>query len=197
MSDAYGFLAPIYQPISRLVFGKDLVYANQAFLESSKGKKLLIIGGGDGIAYRDFGKNMQGEYWDSSPKMAEIAMKNLHCSGLIVYAESWQGSGKFDRIVLPFVLDTMSDPEIQNLISKVKSALMPQGKVILSDFFEPVSFGQRLVQKSMIGFFRLITSHRRKDLPCINSLFKNAGFELNHEKCWRKGWIRAQVWQAV
>ncbi|WP_332911647.1 hypothetical protein [Algoriphagus boritolerans] len=39
MSDAYGFLAPIYQPLSRLVFGRDLIYANQAFLEGNTGKK--------------------------------------------------------------------------------------------------------------------------------------------------------------
>jgi cyclopropane fatty-acyl-phospholipid synthase-like methyltransferase len=197
MSDAYGFLAPFYQPIAKLVFGRDLIYANQAFLEGVEGKKLLIIGGGDGEAYRDFEGNVEGEYWDLSYKMTQLAGENLKTSGLKIQTGAWPGKGKFDRIVLPFVLDTMSDPEIVSLLSLIKSALSDEGQVIVSDFFNPVSLGQKVIQKSMIGFFRLITSHRRKDLPCINSLFKNAGFELNHEKCWRKGWIRAQVWQAV
>lgn len=197
MSDTYGFLAPIYQPISRVVFGKDLIYANQAFLEESIGKKLLIIGGGDGISYRDLGKNIQGEYWDSSPKMAEIAQKNLYASGLKVNSGIWSGIGKFDRILLPFILDTLSDAEIKNLLSQVKSALSNHGQVLVSDFFEPISFGQKLVQLIMIGFFRAFISHQRKDLPAISRFFKNEGFELIEEKRWRRGWIRAQRWQLV
>lgn len=197
MSDTYGFLAPIYQPISRVVFGKDLIYANQAFLEESRGKKLLIIGGGDGIAYRDLGKNIQGEYWDSSPKMAEIAQKNLYASGLKVNAGIWSGIGKFDRILLPFILDTLSDAEIKNLLSQVKSSLSDQGQVLVSDFFEPVSFGQKLIQKAMIWFFRSFTAHQRKDLPLITQFFQDVGFELIEEKNWRRGWIRAQRWKPV
>ncbi len=197
MSDAYGFLAPFYQIISRLVFGGDLIYANQAFLEGVEGKKLLIIGGGDGEAYRDFEGNVEGEYWELSPRMTRLAKRNLKASGLKIQTGSWPSTGKFDRVYLPFVLDTLPDNEITILLSEIKVALLEDGKIVVSDFFEPVGIQQKLIQKGMIGFFRLITSHRRKDLPSLNSLFKNAGFELNHEKCWRKGWIRSQVWQAV
>lgn len=197
MSDAYGFLAPIYQPISRLVFGKDLFYANQAFLEDCEEKKILILGGGDGIAYRHFGENIRGEYWDSSPNMAEIARKNLHASGLKVNAGTWPGTGNFDQILLPFILDTLSDIEIKNLLSQVKSALSHQGHVTISDFFEPVSFGQKLIQKTMIGFFRTFAAHQRKDLPAITQIFESQGFELIEEKIWRNGWIRAQLWKPL
>ncbi len=197
MSDAYGFLAPIYQSFSRTFFGNDLIYANQAFLEESEGKKLLIIGGGDGMAYRDFVQNIQGEYWDSSSKMAEIALRNLRSSGLKVHVGSWPGKGEFDRIVLPFVLDTLSDSEIQSLLSQVKSGLSNHGQVIVSDFFEPVSFGQKVIQKIMIWFFRAFAAHQRKDLPAFSSFFKSEGFELIEEKKWRKGWIRAQLWKLV
>jgi spermidine synthase len=62
MSDAYGLLASFYQPFLLLLFGKDLIYANQAFLEENKDKKVLIIGGGDGVAYKDLREKLQGEF---------------------------------------------------------------------------------------------------------------------------------------
>lgn len=195
MSDAYGFFAPFYQRFSRLVFGRDLIYANRAFLEGLASKKLLIIGGGDGIAYRDVGEILEGEYWELSPGMAQLARKNLQGTGLKIQTGAWLGTGKFDRVYLPFVLDTMTDDEIILLLSKIKAALLPQGEVVVSDFFEPVGTIQKLTQQLMIGFFRFLTQHPRKDLPDLNSLLKKEGFELNQEKIWRKGWIRAKVWR--
>jgi hypothetical protein len=197
MSDAYGFLAAIYQPVSRLVFGRDLIDANQAFLEGNVERKLLVIGGGDGLAYRDFDENLKGEFWDLSPRMSQFASKSLKNSGLKVRAGTWPGTGKFDRVFLPFVLDTMPDEEIMLLLSQIKPALLLHGKVVVSDFFEPVSIYQKLIQKGMIGFFRLFTSHQRRDLPELISLLQSANFELIQEKTWRNGWIRAQVWQLV
>lgn len=197
MSDSYGFLAPFYQPISRLVFGRDLIYANQAFLEGIAGKKLLIIGGGDGVAYHDFVEKWEGEYWELSPRMAQLARKNLKGSVLKIQTGAWLGEGKFDRIYLPFLLDTMTDDEISLLLSKIKESLLPQGEVVVSDFFEPVGSIQKLIQEAMIGFFRVTTHHQRKDLPDLNSLIRKEDFELIQEKIWRKGWIRAQVWRPI
>lgn len=195
MSDAYRFLAPFYQFLSQLVFGKDLLEANQFFLE--KNRKSLIIGGGDGYAYRDFRNNLEGEFWDLSPGMTHLAKKNLEGSGLIIQAGAWPGKGKFDRVYLPFVLDTMPDEEIIFLVDLIRKSLLPQGEIVISDFFEPVGFGQMLFQKAMIIFFRVFTSHRRNDLPDILGLLKKEGFTLIQEKCWRKGWIRTQIWRTL
>lgn len=194
MSDAYDFLASFYQPISKFIFGHDLIYANQNFLEGNEGKKLLIIGGGDGMAYRNVGEKMNGEFWELSAKMTALAKTNLEGSQLKINLGAWRGSGKFDRVYLPFVLDTMLDSEIQALLSQIKRALNPSGEVIISDFFAPVTWRQKVVQKVMILFFMLFTRHRRMDLPDISGLFQSAGFSLIHENFWRKGWIRAQRW---
>lgn len=197
MSDAYGFLAPFYQRLSRLVFGKDLIHANQAFLEGNESKRVLIIGGGDGIAYRNFDKNLQGEFWDLSPKMIQAARKNLGKSGLKIQLGNWPGNGKFDQVFLPFVLDTMRDDEIFELLIQIKASLLPNGKVVVSDFFEPLTFSQKILQKGMIRFFRIITSHSRTDLPDLMKIFEAEGFLLIKEKSWRKGWVRAQIWRPI
>lgn len=195
MSDAYGFLAPIYQPISRLVFGKNLIYANQAFFEGYGSKKVLIIGGGDGVAYKDFKENLQGELWDLSPRMGQLAKRNLKDSGLSIHTGAWTGKGEFDRVFLPFVLDTLTDLEIGELLTQVQNCLTTGGKVVISDFFFPRTILQWLVYQLMIFGFRFLAQHSRKDLPNIPEKMKEAGFKLSQEKNWLRGWIKSQVYE--
>lgn len=194
MSDDYGFLAPIYQPLSRLIFGKDLIDANLAFNDLARGKKSLIIGGGDAVSYRDWDADFSGEYWDSSSKMADLAKVNLAKTKLKVNCGKWPGHGKFDVIFLPFVLDTIPGDEIGKIMMQVRSGLSTEGKIVVSDFFPPRTFFQSLIQLLMIFGFRTFAGHPRKDLPDIPGLMDQAGFRLVSEKIWRKGWIRAQVY---
>ncbi len=195
MSDAYGFLAPIYQPLSKFIFGDDLVAANSVFSALSRGKRSLIIGGGDAVAYRDWDGNYLGEYWDTSYKMSVLARQNLLQSKVRIHCGSWPGTGKFDVVVLPFVLDTMSDPDITKLIGKIADSLNPAGKVILSDFFSTTAFSQRLLQALMITGFRVFVQHSRANLPNIGDFFSSDSWELLEENIWKGGWIRAQVYR--
>ncbi|OOG69343.1 class I SAM-dependent methyltransferase [Algoriphagus sp. A40] len=197
MSDAYGFLAPIYQPLSRLVFGPDLLNANRAFLDLSMGKKSLILGGGDGLAYRDWDRNFIGEYWDTSPAMAKIATRNLRKSGIEVNCGSWSGKGKFDVVFLPFILDSIPDAEISELILQIYKSLNPGDLVVLSDFFPPATFIQKALQQLMITGFQLVARHQRSDLPGLASFFDPKIWRLVTQKTWRKGWIQARVYEKI
>ncbi|WP_026968909.1 class I SAM-dependent methyltransferase [Algoriphagus terrigena] len=194
MSDAYGFLAPIYQPLSTLVFGGDLVAANSVFSALAAGKISLIIGGGDAVAYSDWDESFSGEYWDTSLKMTELAKHNLERSKVRVNCGSWPGVGKFDVILLPFVLDTLPGREIEKLIGQIADSLNPGGKVILSDFFSPKTFPQRVLQGLMITGFRVFAEHLRTDLPDFERFFEGKSWRLLEEQTWRKGWIRARVY---
>lgn len=197
MSDAYGFLAPIYQPLSRLVFGSDLLRANRAFLDLARGKRALIIGGGDGLAYRELDRSFTGEYWDTSPAMAKIAKQNLGKSGIEVNCGTWPGEGEFDVVFLPFVLDTLPDPEIAELVLQISLSLNPGGMVIVSDFFPPANFIQKTIQQLMITGFRIVTRHQRSDLPDILAFFDPKSWSLISERTWRKRWIRAQAFSKL
>ncbi|HSF52393.1 MAG TPA: hypothetical protein VLA71_01505 [Algoriphagus sp.] len=195
MSDAYGFLAPIYQPLSRVVFGGDLVEANQTFNDLARDKKCLIIGGGDAVAYRDWNADFAGEYWDSSLKMAELAKVNLSKTKVNVNCGKWPGQGEFDVVLLPFVLDTIPEKKIEKFILLVSSCLTLEGKVIISDFFPPQTILQYLIQQLMIIGFRIFAGHPRRDLPDIRKVMDQVGLKFSKEKIWRKGWIRAQVYE--
>lgn len=197
MSDTYGFLAPIYQPLARAVFGKDLIEANAAFSGLAYGKKSLIIGGGDGEAYQTWDENYVGEYWDTSLKMAELAKKSLSKSKLQVHCGRWTREGRFDVVFLPFVLDTMLDEDITKVLAQIRSALESGGQVVLSDFFPPRTFLQSIIQQIMITGFRVFAAHSRKNLPDFERFFNPKSWTKVEEKIWRKGWIRAQVYVPV
>lgn len=197
MADDYGLLAPIYQPLSRLVFGEDLLEANRAFLDLGRGKRSLILGGGDGLAYRGWDRSYSGEYWDTSASMATRAKRNLGKSGIEVNCGSWPGKGKYDVVFLPFILDSLPDVEISELILQIYKSLNPGGLVVLSDFFPPGSFIQKTLQQLMITGFRMVTRHPRRDLPDFVAFFDSKSWRLVHEKTWRKGWVRARVFGKI
>src|SRR5690606_36801874 len=127
------------------------------FLENIAGKKVLISGGGDGLDYQSFRNNLSGEYWEISRSMLRKAEVNLKESGLSFHLGYFQAEKEkeFDEVWLHFVLDTMSDKEIESLLREIRICLKAEGTIYLADFFTPQNFYQRFKQGSMISFFRL------------------------------------------
>lgn len=194
MKDQYRLVGRIYRPLSRLVFGKKLSQANVHFLSQYLSGKTLIIGGGEGYDYREFQDRLSGEYWELSESMLNKAKENLQSSELSFHLGNFPSSGPFDLVLLPFVLDTLTDEQIPTFLHRVDQYLKSGGKVILSDFFKTDSVGQSFVTALMISFFRLVAGHSRKDLPDHTSWLSAQGWILKEEKVWKNGWIRAQVW---
>lgn len=195
MKDSYRFLAPVYSKISALAFGKTREVASISFLEKLDGKRILIIGGGDGSAFKPLAKSLSGHYWELSPSMLHLAKWNLKNSGLSFHLGEFQGGEMFDFICLPFVLDTFLDEEFPEFLQKIRESLAPSGRVFLSDFFPPQHFSQKLFHQGIIWFHRMMTNHRRNDLPHYTRFFDQAGFSLLEEKNWKSGWIRAQLYE--
>lgn len=196
MKDHYSLIASRYSDLAKFVFGTTLKESKLMFACDFPGKKLLFIGGGDGSDYMEIQEEIQGEFWELSQSMLDEARKNLQKSGLSFHLGNFDSDEKFDLICLPFVLDTLPDEELESLLFSLKKNLNSDGKVFLSDFFQPVSFRQKVLHWSMIQFFRLLTGHRRKDIPDYDLAFGKAGFILSKEKKLLKGWVKAQIWES-
>ena len=195
MSDEYSYLAPIYQKLSQVVFGSHILNANRAFLGENLSQKLVIIGGGDGMAYQHFGASLAGWYFEKSAKMLELAQKKLKNSRLQFVHGEFPGEVEADCFFLPVVLDCLSDQEILKLLGKIRSCISEKGILVFSDFFPSKTRKQKLLLGLMISFFRLFTQHIRKDLPDYSALLQQSGFRFLEEKRWKKGWIRTQVYE--
>jgi hypothetical protein len=197
VKDRYSFIAPFYSSLARLVFGSSFKEVKTNFAGYLALKRILIIGGGDGLDYQGFSQQVQGEFWELSEAMLRKAKKNLSESKLEFHLGQFEvDSGtKFDEVWLHFVLDTFTDLGLEKFLFELKSALNSESKVYLADFFEPESRIQRVIQSIMIRFFRVLTAHPRTDIPKYDKFLKQAGFKKVKELKKRKGWIRAQLWQ--
>ncbi|SFA91377.1 Ubiquinone/menaquinone biosynthesis C-methylase UbiE [Algoriphagus aquimarinus] len=198
VKDHYSFLAPFYNHLTKLVFGDQLMLAKAHFVEELSSKKILIIGGGDGLDYLGFQAQLSGEYWEISHAMLSKAKVNLVKSSLTYHLDFFQAEkGKlFDEVWLHFVLDTMKDEEIHSLLGEIRKSIKPAGRIYLSDFFAPKNFYQRFMHRSMITFFRLVTKHKRASIPDYEKIFLANNWKKNSEKKFLKGWVKAQIWQS-
>lgn len=197
VKDRYSFIAPVYSLLAKLVFGSDLKKSKLAFISKLRTKKLLIVGGGDGLDYRDFDSDLNGEYWELSPAMLLKAKDCLKGSQLTFHLGQFNPDPqrKFDEVWLHFVLDTMPDAELEAFLLKVKNVLKVNGLINLCDFFPPQTYKQQILHGLMITFFRITTGHPRKDVPDYPKVLKKLGFQQEKKLSWRRGWIRAQLWK--
>ena len=197
MKDRYSFIAPVYSLLAKLVFGTDLKKSKLAFITELNTKKLLIVGGGDGLDYRDFAKEMNGEYWELSSAMMDRAKKYLGESDLSFHLGQFKVNDQesFDEIWLHFVLDTMPDTDLEKFLIQAKQGLKEKGQIYICDFFPPQSFKQRTLHWLMLIFFRITTNHPRRDLPNYSSHLKRLGMKQKKEMTFRDGWIRSLLWE--
>jgi SAM-dependent methyltransferase len=197
VKDRYSFIAPFYSLLARMVFGTSQKEVKIAFAENLVLKKVLIIGGGDGLDYQGFAGQARGEFWELSEAMLTKAKKNLSESKLEFHLGHFEADfeNKFDEVWLHFVLDTFTDFEFEKFLFELKSALKPESILYIADFFEPQSWNQRVIQFVMMQFFRVFTAHPRIDLPEYEQFLKQSGFKKFDELKKRKGWIRAQLWK--
>lgn len=197
MKDSYGFIATYYNRLAKLVFGNQLALAKRSFISDLRKKKVLIIGGGDGKDYQVYQEGLQGDYWELSKAMLELAKKNLPKSSLNFqwgYFKQVEDQ-TYDEIWLHFVLDTMLDSEIMDLLDQLKKSLVPKGSIFFVDFFQPTSLKNKVLQFFMISFFRIMAQHKRKNIPDYEELFKRCLWEKEEEQIFLKGWIKAQLWK--
>ncbi|WPR75397.1 class I SAM-dependent methyltransferase [Algoriphagus sp. NG3] len=196
MKDQYSLLAPWYSSLVKFIFGIKLKEAKLCFLENTKSKRILIIGGGDGLDYAEVASDISGEYWELSSSMLKKAKVNLQLSQLDFHLGTFEAGKKFDEVWLHFVLDTLPDETIEALLEEIKHALKVGGRIVLADFFHPKSFRRRFLTRAMITFFRVVAGHHRKDLPQYAGFFSKKGFSKKDERTFMEGWVKAQVWRS-
>lgn len=197
MKDYYSFLAPIYNSLTKLVFGDQLMLAKTCFVDRLATKKILIIGGGDGKDYKPFQEDLHGEYWELSSAMLHLAQRHLVKSQLVYHLGAYHSSAGrfFDEVWLHFVLDTMTDGEIACLMNQIRASLNPGGRVCLVDFFEPKPTRQKFLNWSMISFFRLAVKHKRKNLPKYEHILLAENWKKSAQKEFLGGWVKSQLWE--
>ncbi|MEH0155870.1 class I SAM-dependent methyltransferase [Limibacter armeniacum] len=189
---SFDFLAPYYDRLARIVFGKHIVNVQLDLLSELRANdKVLIVGGGTGwILPEIFDRYpaIQVTYVEASPKMVAQAKAKLdlelHSQVQFVVAthQIVKEQSIYDAVITFFFLDVLQESEQSDAIQKLGGALKKGGKWLLADFQlrKGVHFiWQWVLLQLMLFFFKITSNLHITRLPSFENLFDQ--HEYKHE----------------
>ncbi|MEM0938526.1 MAG: methyltransferase domain-containing protein [Bacteroidota bacterium] len=193
----FNSIAPYYDFLSRLVFGKKILESQIHFIKKiKKNDNILILGGGTGHLLSYFPKGSQIDYLEKSEKMIQYAEKRkrglsirfLHFDFL-----RFKSDHRYTVVICPFFLDCFRLKNLNLAIEKIKSLLQPHGLLIVTDFEKsqtnkPLSFFMHL-------FFKLFVNLESKNLKSIHLIISKEGFRVTDEKFFYRKMIFSRVYR--
>lgn len=200
-------VAPIYDFLSSLVFGRRLQEAQTVFLTAiPEGASVLVVGGGTGQMLEQLvlvARPKHILFLDSSARMVSRATERMLNTPIFSSIEfrvgdvmTLQHPASFDVVMTPFLLDLFTETTLrQQLLPVVLSTLKPDGLWLVTDFVRTSVWWQKILLWSMIRFFRLTAGIGIKQLPNWQEELRLAGLIRNHQANAVNGMVSTEVWQ--
>lgn len=203
--NGFDIIAPVYDKLARLFFGRAIAEAQQHFLDHvSKARNVLIVGGGTG----DIAKLLLQKfsyinivYVDTSKVMIEKAkVKCADFDARIVFvndsAFSLGDATQFDVILTPFFLDMFSEETISGIVQFFKQILANNGKWIVTDFQTTKRWHHRVLLWIMYRFFRLVCKIEATQLADWDKSLRNQ-LDYHESELFYSGFIRSAVYMNI
>ena len=203
MANNYDNAAWFYDRLSRLVFGNAIiqsqVYLLQYLLPASN---ILIVGGGTGWILDEITKlhpsGLKITYVEISAKMMAISTKRNIGANKVTFINSAVESvvlkPDFDVIVTPFLFDNFTQQTVQKIFNHLYSSLKPDGLWLYADFEPTGKLWQKMLLKTMHGFFRILCGIKARRLPDVKQLFAKQCYKHVNSKAFFGDFIRAIVY---
>ena len=173
----YDKIAPFYDLLSGLVFGKAIREAQRRLLYSLPpgDVRLLIAGGGTGWIMEEITKvrnsGLEIDYVDSSAKMISISMKRNHGDNVVNFIhspiEGFKNEQLYDAILTPFFFDNFGERKGSIIFEHLDSMLSDTGTWLFADFCDDkrtASRWQKMLLRLMYFFFRVTTQIETDEL---------------------------------
>jgi tRNA (cmo5U34)-methyltransferase len=179
-NSGFDFLAPVYDPLARLIFGKSIVYSQTWFLNQVPPKaKVLILGGGTGWFLEELIKQSPSctvWYVDASFKMIEKTRERLLGDRVnLIHGteDDIPTSLTFDVIITNFYLDLFSEEKLEKIIQRLSFQTHSSSRWLVTDFVDGGVWWQQCMLKIMYTFFRGVCDIEANRLPnwtnCLNN----------------------------
>jgi cyclopropane fatty-acyl-phospholipid synthase-like methyltransferase len=209
------FVAPYYQALEYVSFGKSLERRRWAFLSAAtNSRNALLCGGGDGRFLARLLRANSGvrvDFVDLSPKMVDLAERRITAMGRAFRARvrfhvadlrTFEPSpGTYDLVVTHFFLDCFSDSEVADLAVTLASWTVPQAQWIVSEFEQAqgrfAELWTNLVVRALYAAFRVSTNLQVTRLPRYEDALSSAGFHLQRREQALGGLLRSSLWQRL
>jgi len=190
--------------LARLVFGATIRDAQLYFLSDiPKGANVLILGGGTGWlldALLKLNPHCHVWYVEASHRMLERTRKKVNIQPTTIVhfihgtEEMIPSNVRFNAVITNFYFDLFSRASLQFVIRRILGSLMPDGKVLVSDFTKTNVWKHRLLLTIMYWFFKLVCGIESSHLPDWQAELSNAGLDEFKSKKFYRGFIRSSIY---
>ena len=218
----YDGIARAYRWLEYLALGPLLQRTRTAHIAHLRdARQALILGDGDGrftAALLATNPAIQIEAVDASPRMLTLLRSRCapylqrltttqadirtHCPGAPSQTVSSFEVGSHqptpDLVVTHFVLDCLTQSEVDSLISRLAPTLGPKAQWLVSDFqipAGPLHWPARIYIRLLYLAFRFLTGTTPTRLPDHIPALQRAGFSLIAEQQYLFGILTSQLWQ--
>lgn len=209
IKNRYDRLAPYYDFLARIIFGKSLLQAKSHCLDFlPQGAKILLIGGGTGQilpAILEGDRQAHVVYLEKSSKMMAFARRRLEQSMIrrVSFIEGDESKlpavEKFDVVITNFFLDQFMEDRLEVLINLLFDRLNTTGLWLFTDFQlqkgQAHYWWQNLLVKIMFAFFKITTNLETNRLPEFDHFFQDQNLQLVEEKYFFKKLIVSRAYR--
>lgn len=195
----FNFIAPVYDLLKKMIFGKSLTVAEKYHLgEIESGDSLLILGGGTGKVLEFLPSGCKVTYLELSDKMISRArLRDFRGDIKFMHADflELEPTGKYDLIIASFFLDVFNEEKLEFACHKIRSMLKPEGYLIVTDFDPNGNLIDKMLLKIMHLFFKLVSGLESNRLKDISGYLRNCGFRISKEKYFKSRNIFSNIFK--
>jgi ubiquinone/menaquinone biosynthesis C-methylase UbiE len=204
MSANYDNASWFYERLSKLVFGKAQINAQEYYLNLIPPRStILIIGGGTGQLLESITKiypsGLHITYVEISANMMALSCKRYTAQNEVTYITQDVGKlslkQEFDIIITAFLFDNFSTQELYLVFPSINQGLKSDGLWLNTDFQLTGPIWQKVMLKTMYYFFRMLNAVKVTQLPDTAQIFKNYQYELMAYKSFYGNFIMAKVYK--
>lgn len=202
MQQGFDRIAPFYDLLARLVFGKSIRRCQLEYLNKiQSGSNVLILGGGTGWILSELTKinpACRVYYLEASEKMLEIAKARFDVShsNQIVFTHGTEtnldqiSNIRFDSVITNFYLDLFETAELASVLRRIKMVITPESQLLISEFVDR-RWWQRVLLFLMYQFFSWTCSVEAKSLPQWEDQLRINGFAEHSSRWFYFGFIKS------
>jgi ubiquinone/menaquinone biosynthesis C-methylase UbiE len=202
----YDRIASYYDLLAHIVFGNQLVAAQNHFLpDLDDPKRILVFGGGTGhmmVPLLQLYPDACIHYLESSAAMISKAKARIAPDSNSVSftcgteQELTDKANSYDLIITPFVLDIFKEKYLKSVFKLLFDALSSGGKWIQTDFYVDQSSPgwQKLMIWLMYKFFRVAARQQNQILPDFDTYFEKFPLRLLARKSFYHRMVRTHLY---
>ncbi len=199
MSNNFNKIAPFYDLLSFLVFGRDLYRSQMYHLGILQpNQRILIAGGGTGKilnALNELNCPLQVDYIEKSAVMINKAKRRAPFKYLkveFIDKDIFEMDlPNYDVVITNYFLDVFQPEQLQRVMKKLASSLSLEGDWIFTDFKRSNHFISKLLLKVMYLFFRFTTRLEADKLPDFENYFLQLGLRKEVSRCFYFNFIES------